>query len=133
MDFFSPVSVSKAKNMNPLVLAFVGDAVYTLYIRGMLALSSDKKVGELNKLSAQLVRASAQAGFSDELTEEFTEEERSVFMRARNTKKGTRAKHSTVSDYNKSTGFEAVVGFLYLTGQTERLNFFMKNISEVLP
>ena len=130
MEFFSPVTIDKAKNMNPLVLAFVGDAVYTLYVRGLLALSSDKKVGQLNKISAELVRASSLAGLSDELTEVFTEEERSVFMRARNTKKGTRAKHSTVSDYNKSTGFEAVVGYLYLTGQSIRLCELLKKLTE---
>ncbi len=119
------VSVSRANNMNPIVLAFVGDAVYTLYVRTRLAVLCDAKAGQLNKQSAETVRASAQAELSDALIHVLTEEELAVFRRARNAKKGTRAKNSTVSDYNKSTGLEAVFGYLYVSGQKERLKFLL--------
>lgn len=122
-DFDETVSISRAKNINPIVLAFVGDAVYTLYVRKKLAIICDAKAGELNKQSAETVRASAQAELSNALIPFLTEEELAIFRRARNAKKGTRAKNSTVSDYNKSTGLEAIFGYLYLTGQRERLKF----------
>ena len=107
--------------MNPVVLAFLGDAVYTLYVREKCALGSDAKAGTLHKLAADTVNAGAQAGFADRILPLLSEEELSVFRRARNAKKGTKAKHSTVSDYNKSTGLEALLGYLYITGEYARL------------
>ena len=115
----------KATNLNPIVLAFVGDAVYSLFIRERLTFSADYKTGELNRLATSEVNASAQADFVNEILPLLTEEELSVFKRARNAKKGTKAKHATIAEYNCATGFEAVLGFLYLIGETERLNFLL--------
>lgn len=115
----------KATNTNPIVLAFVGDAVYSLFVREKLTFETDYKTGELNKLSVSAVNAVAQAEFIKEIMPLLTEEEMGVFKRARNAKKSTKAKHATVAEYNASTGFEALLGFLYLTGQTERLNFLL--------
>ena len=112
----------KVMLMDPIVLAFIGDAVYSLFVREKFALNSDFKSGRLSEMSASVVSAKAQAKFVDEHPEIFTEEEGDVFRRARNAKKPSRAKHSTVSEYNKSTGFEAVLGYLYLTGDEERLD-----------
>lgn len=112
----------KAANMNAVVLAFVGDAVYSLYVREKLAFSSDAKAGELNRLATAEVKAAAQAAFIAELIPRLTEEELAIYKRARNSKKGTKSKSSSVQEYNMSTGFEAVVGYLYVTGETERLN-----------
>ena len=111
--------------MSPIVLAFVGDAVYSLYVREKLAFNTDFKSGILNVKASEIVRASAQAKFIDAIYPLLTEEEADVYRRARNTKKGTRAKSSTVAEYNKSTGFEALVGYLYITGQTDRLNVLL--------
>ncbi|HBF86451.1 MAG TPA: hypothetical protein DDW54_02090 [Clostridiales bacterium] len=122
---FETVSKEKAKNLSVLVLAFVGDAVYTLSVREKLSENGDFKAGELNKKSADIVCARAQAEKSDRLLSLFTEEEAEIFRRGRNAKKGTRAKHATVSEYNASTGFEAVLGSLYLTGQYERLEYIV--------
>ncbi len=119
------ISELKAKNMNPVVLAFIGDAVYSLYVREKLAFNTDFKSGELNKRSSEIVRASAQASFIDKILPLLTPEEEDVYRRARNAKKGTRAKSSTVAEYNKSTGFEALVGYLYITGKTDRLNVLL--------
>lgn len=119
------ISIQKAKCMSPIVLAFIGDAVYSLYVREKLAFNTDFKSGVLNVKASEIVRASAQAKFIDAIYPLLTEEEADVYRRARNTKKGTRAKSSTVAEYNKSTGFEALVGYLYITGQTDRLNVLL--------
>ena len=115
----------KAKNLNPIVLAFVGDAVHSLFVREMLTFSSDSKTGELNKKATEMVCATAQSAFMKQIEGLLTEEELTVYKRARNAKKGTRAKNATIQDYNTATGFEAVVGYLYLVGQTDRLNFLL--------
>ena len=111
--------------LSSIVLAFVGDAVYSLFVRERLAFENDSKTGELNKLSSQIVCAKSQARRIDELMPILTEEEVAIFKRARNTKKGAKAKNASVVEYNKSTGFEAVIGFLYITGEYERLNYLL--------
>lgn len=116
---------AKACNLNPIVLAFVGDAVYSLFVREKLCFNSDKKAGELNKLAVAEVRATAQAEFYDRVKHLFTEEENGVFRRARNAKKTTKSKSASVAEYNVSTGLEAVLGFLYIVGDVERLNYIL--------
>lgn len=116
----------EVKSLSSLTLAFVGDAVYSLYAREKLVLDKDEKAVVLNKKSADIVCAVSQAKFVDKLLPILTEEETLVYKRARNTKKGTRAKHASVNDYNKSTGFEALVGYLYLTRRIERLKFLLE-------
>lgn len=116
------VSEQTANGLSPIVLAFIGDAVYSLYVRERLAIEHDYKSGELNKLAVSRVRASAQAEHAVKIQEILTEDELAVFKRARNAKKGTKAKSASVSEYNLSTGFEALIGYLYITGKTERLN-----------
>lgn len=120
----------KALNINPVVLAFVGDAVYSLFVREKLTYNSDSKAGELNKLAVEQVRASAQSDFLAEILHLFNEEEMGVFKRARNAKKTTRAKSASVAEYNASTGFEAVLGYLYLIGETDRLNYLLNKGQE---
>lgn len=122
MNFNEKISEEQAFLLNPVVLAFVGDAVYSLFVRSALALTVDKKSGVLSEMSAKTVCAEAQAKKADELSGVLNERETAVFLRARNAKKTTRAKHSSVSEYNKSTGFEAVIGYLYLSGQADRLD-----------
>ena len=119
------LTVEKAKSLSSIVLAFVGDAVYTLFVRENLALNSDAKTGELNKISSTIVCAKAQAKRIDSLMEVLTEEEIAVFKRARNAKKGAKAKNASVVEYNKATGFEALIGFLYLTGNYQRLEYVL--------
>ena len=97
---------TRANNISPVVLAFVGDAVYSLFVRERLTFNSDKKAGELNILAVKEVRATAQAEFFKEIKTLLTEEELSVFKHARNAKKTTRAKSASVAEYNVSTGFE---------------------------
>ena len=122
MKFNEILPADKVRNMNPVVLAFVGDAVYTLYVREKVVSSGDYKTGALNKMAAQTVCALAQARLAEQISTFFTEAENDVFRRARNAKKTSRAKNASVADYNASTGFEAVIGYLYLTGNYARLD-----------
>ena len=116
-----PVSKDRAKQLNPVVLAFVGDAVYTLYVRSRLAMTSGCKTGELNRLASEVVSAHGQSGALEKVLPRLSEEEAEIYRRGRNAKKPTKSKNATVGEYARSTGFEAVVGYLYLTGQTERI------------
>lgn len=114
-----------ARLLSPVTLAFIGDAVYSLYVREKLVFIKDDKGSTLNKKTAEIVRASAQANFIDKIFPLLNSDEIDIYKRARNTKKGTRAKSASVGEYNKATGFEALVGYLYLTGNIERLNFLL--------
>ena len=122
MNFNEILPAEKVRNINPVVLAFVGDAVYTLFVREKLVANGDFKTGSLNGMAAKVVCATAQAKRAERISTFFTTAENDVFRRARNAKKGTRAKNASVADYNASTGFEAVLGYLYLIGDYERLN-----------
>ena len=116
-----PVPKERAKQLSPVVLAFVGDAVYTLLVRQDLALSSGCKTGELNKRASEVVSAHGQSERLERLLPLLTEEEAEIYRRGRNAKKVTKSKHATAVEYARSTGFEAVMGYLYLTGQNERI------------
>ena len=115
----------RAINVNPIVLAFVGDAVYSLFVREKLVFECDSKTGDLNKMATAEVMAKAQAEFVAKLMEHFTDEELNVYKRARNSKKPTKAKSATVTEYNMATGFEAVLGYLYLIGDIDRINYLL--------
>lgn len=121
-EFFKPLSLRQAKLMNPVTLAFVGDAVFTLFVRERLVERADYPLAQLQKLVSAEVSAHGQNLLLEKISPLFTEEEADVFRRGRNAKKGTRAKNASVAEYNNSTGVEAVLGYLYLTGQTARLN-----------
>ncbi len=120
---------AKANNLSPVVLAFVGDAVYSLFVREKLVFEKDCKSGELNKLAVKSVKATAQARLITKILPFLTEEENAIYKRARNAKKGTKAKNASVAEYNMSTGFEAVLGYLYLTCDTDRINYLL-NLGE---
>ena len=123
-DILSPEG---ARNLNPVVLAFVGDAVYSLYVREKLVRGTDFKTGMLQKLASQKVSAHGQSELTEKILPVLTEEEADIFRRGRNAKKTTRSKHASVGEYNRSTGFEAVLGYLYLTGQYQRIDFLLKD------
>lgn len=123
--FGEVIDKQKVNNMNPIVLAFVGDAVYSLFVREKLTCFSDYKVSELNKLATSEVKATAQAEFIKENINLLTDDELQIFKRARNAKKTTKAKNASVVEYNAATGLEAVLGYLYLTGNYNRLNYIL--------
>lgn len=108
-----------------LRLAYMGDAVYEVYIRRWLMEQSLKPVGSLHKESVQFVKASAQAAFYHLIEPKLTEGERAVMRRGRNAKSAMVPRKADINDYRKATGFEALIGFLYLNGEMKRLEEVM--------
>lgn len=119
------LSKEKANNLNPVVLAFIGDAVYSLFIRESLVFSSDLKTGALSLKTTESVKATSQAKFFKDIEPLLSEEEIALYKRARNAKKPTKSKSASVAEYNSSTGFEAILGYLYVTGDIKRLNYLL--------
>ena len=114
------------RTYSPLVLAYIGDGIYELVIRSLLVGGGNAQAGRLHRKASQLVNAGAQADMLERIRGEVTEEEVHVFKRGRNANSPTVAKHATVSDYRKATGFEALMGYLYLTGNMKRLTELIK-------
>ncbi len=106
---------------SPLTLAYIGDGVYDLVIRTLVVERANRPAAELHRLTTRYVKAQAQAQISAALKDELTAEEADIFRRGRNAKPYTTAKNATRADYHKATGFEALMGYLYLTGQQERM------------
>ncbi len=121
-DLLTTITEKEARILSPVTLAFVGDAVYSLYVRERLVLTTDFNTGTLQKLTSAEVSAHGQSELLEKIQPLFTEEENDVFKRGRNAKKSTRSKSASVAEYNRSTGFEAVLGYLYLTGQYQRIS-----------
>ena len=109
------------RTYSPLTLAYIGDAIYELVIRTILGEKVNTQVNKLNQRANRLVKASAQSEMIEKLKPHLTEEEMAVFKRGRNAKSYTMAKNATMSDYRRATGFEALMGYLYLTEQWERM------------
>lgn len=114
-------SIEEVKQLSPLTWAYVGDSVYELYIRTYLINTTRLKPHELHIKSIQYVKAKAQADILQKLEQILTEEERDIVRRGRNTKNYHIAKNASVQDYMYATAFEALIGYLYLTKQDERL------------
>lgn len=109
------------RTYSPLTLAYIGDAIYELVIRTILVEKGNTQVNKLNQRANRLVKASAQSEMIEKLKPHLTEEEMAVFKRGRNAKSYTMAKNATMSDYRRATGFEALMGYLYLMEQWERM------------
>ena len=109
------------RSYSPLTLAYIGDGVYELIIRTILVKKGNCPVNRLHKKASSLVKAGAQSAIMEVIEEELTPEELSVYRRGRNAHSPTMAKHATMADYRRATGFEALMGYLYLQGETERL------------
>lgn len=115
------ISQSEALNHNVLVFAFVGDAVFTLFVREFLASTSTKKAGILHTETSKYVKASYQAKLLDLLGSDLTERETQLCKTARNIKTHNIAKNSNLEEYKKATSFESLLGYLYMTKQSTRL------------
>ena len=111
---------------SPLTLAYIGDAIYDLVIRSVVVERGNRAANYLHKRTTRYVKAEAQAKMIMALAEELTEEEEAVYKRGRNAKAYTSAKNATIGDYRKATGFEALMGFLYLTEQTDRMLYLIQ-------
>lgn len=108
-------------------LAFIGDAVYNVYVRCHLAASSTEKTGKLHKKSIQFVSAKAQSKLVDMLIQRvLSEEEIAIYKRGRNTNINKVTKNVDVVEYKKATGFETLIGYLYVNHENERLDLIIK-------
>lgn len=110
-----------AKDLSPLTLAFVGDGVYDLIVREELVCSANRPVGELNKLKVEKVRCQSQAQLIKAIEPFLTEEETDVYKRGRNAHTSHTPKNASIADYHSATGFEALLGYLYLSDRIERI------------
>lgn len=109
------------RTYSPLTLAYIGDAVYEVVIRTILVKKGNCPVNQLHKKASSLVRASAQSAMMETLEPLLTEEEHSVYKRGRNAHSPTMAKNATMSDYRRATGFEALMGYLFLKDDYARM------------
>lgn len=122
ISLFDSIPPEKARVISPITLAFVGDAVYSLYVRQKLVLLHDYTPNELQKHTSSEVSAHGQNTLLERVLHKLSEEEQGIFKRGRNAKKSTRSKSASVYEYNNSTGIEAVIGYLYLSGQYDRIS-----------
>ena len=111
---------------SPLALAFIGDSVFDLVIKSVIVEKANCQVNKLQNKTSKIVRATTQALIVDALKDELSEEEANIYRRGRNAKPYTKAKNASYSEYCKATGLEALVGYLYLKGDTERLIALIK-------
>lgn len=109
------------RTYSPLALAYIGDAVYDLIIRTVVVERANRSSQELHRITVKYVSAPAQAKMVQALADSLTEEEAAVYRRGKNAKPHTMAKNATAADYLKATGFEAVIGYLYLTDHMDRI------------
>ena len=109
------------RSYSPLTLAYIGDGVYELIIRTILVKKGNCPVNRLHKKASSLVKAGAQSAIMEVIEEELTPEELSVYRRGRNEHSPTMAKHATMADYRRATGFEALMGYLYLKEDYTRM------------
>ena len=109
------------RTVNPLTLAYIGDGVYELVVRSVMVARTNTRAGLLHRQTSQYVKAEAQSRMMDLLLPVLTVEEESFYRRGRNAKSPTMAKNASVGAYRRATGFEALMGYLYLTDQMERI------------
>ena len=109
------------RTYSPLTLAYIGDAIYDLIIRTMIVRQGNTQVNKLHRHASSLVKAGAQSKMMELLEPDLTEEELAVYKRGRNAHSPTMAKHATMADYRRATGFEALMGYLYLKEDYSRI------------
>lgn len=119
------------KNLNPLVLAFIGDSVYDLMVRHEIILKSNAPVGKLNEIKVNRVCCKAQSEAFNNILNFLTDEELSVYKRGRNAHTKNIPKNSTYAQYHSATGLEALFGYLYLKGDISRLKELFSLISNM--
>jgi len=114
------------KQYSGLTLAYIGDAIYDLIIRTLLVEQGNAPVNTLHKRASKVVKAETQAHLIHAVLEDLTEEEQAVYKRGRNAKSATSAKNASINDYRTATGFEALMGYLYLNNQMDRALLLVK-------
>ena len=110
-----------ANEYSPLVLAYLGDAVFELYIREMLISDANMPVNKLHRMATGYVKAKAQSELFEKISDKLTEEEITIFKRGRNAHSYTSAKNADIVDYRRATGFEALIGYLHISERKGRI------------
>lgn len=111
----------QVKMLNPLVLAYIGDTIYDLFVRTYLVHTHDATVHDLNQHAIQFVKASSQSDMLSRIEGFLTDEEKDLVRRGRNAKSGTIPKNVNLGEYKRATGFETLLGYLFLSNQGDRL------------
>ena len=106
---------------SPLTLAYIGDCIYDLIIRSLVVNHGNKQVNKLHQETSSLVQASTQSLMMRTMQEHLTEEEHVIYKRGRNAKSVSPAKNQSITDYRRATGFEALLGYLYLKKEWKRM------------
>lgn len=132
LDSVFGLSSKDWKLYSPLTLAYLGDAVYEMVIRTICVKRTNMQTQKLHRKVTGYVSAKAQAKMMDALIGELTEEEESIYRRGRNSKPYTKAKNASMEEYLNATGFEALVGYLYLQKEYERMNALIAHGIEAL-
>ena len=114
------------REYSPLALAYIGDTVYDLFIRTKVLAKGNRHVTEMHKESVSFVKAHSQSVSAYALENELTEDEMRVLKWGRNAKSNTTPKNADVTEYRMATGFETLVGYLYLLGEDERLSYLLE-------
>ncbi len=120
------------RTYSPLTLAYIGDSIFDVVIRSILVNKGNTPVNKLHQRASGIVKATTQAAMILALMDELTDEEKDWYRRGRNSKPHTKAKNASTMDYLEATGFEAVMGYLYLTGQMDRICQLVNRGIEVL-
>lgn len=126
-------SKDKAKMLNPLQLAIVGDAVYEVFVRTYIISENENlSAHKIHRKAIEFVKAQAQSKIMHKIEDELLEDEKYIYKRGRNAKSATVPKNADVRDYRMATGFEALLGYLYLSGQKDRQEYILNRCIEVI-
>lgn len=117
---------TEPSQLSPLVLAYIGDSIYDLVIKTWVIEQGNMQVNKLNKKTSSIVKAESQSAMIGVIEPMLSEHEGAVYKRGRNAKSYTSAKNASIGDYRRATGFEALMGYLYLSGQYERMMELVK-------
>ena len=115
------ISPKDIRTYSPLTLAYIGDAIYDLVVRSVLVNRGNTAVNNLHKRASAIVKAPTQAALAAAIMDDLTDEEKDIYRRGRNSKPHTKAKNASTMEYLEATGLEAVIGFLYLSGDMDRV------------
>ena len=124
------LSEIEIRMLNPLIWAYIGDAIYEVYVRSYIISSDKRSSNDLHKMSIKFVKAGAQSDYLEKILPSLSEEEQDIVRRGRNTKTYHVPKNANVIDYRRATALEALIGYLYLMKRFDRIDEIMKLIFE---
>lgn len=111
---------------SPLTLAYIGDGIYDLIIRTVVVGKGNTRANKLHQRTSKIVKAATQSAMIEAIEDELSTDEHDIYKRGRNAKSHTTAKNATMGDYRRATGFEALMGYLYLCDETDRMVYLIK-------